>query len=77
MIAALIAMTRVKSGCVPEWWLTIEPGLYFGPQAKQNPREVPVVSGIRIEDDVLVTEDGCRASSRRRFPKNPTSWKPS
>ncbi len=56
---------RLRPGMV----LTIEPGLYFGPQAKQTPEAYRGI-GIRIEDDVLVTEDGCRVLSER-IPKEP------
>ncbi|MCY4418013.1 MAG: aminopeptidase P N-terminal domain-containing protein [Chloroflexi bacterium] len=56
---------RLRPGMV----LTIEPGLYFGPQAKQTPEEYRGI-GIRIEDDVLVTEDGCRVLSEA-IPKEP------
>ena len=56
---------RLRPGMV----LTIEPGLYFGPQAKQTPEEYRGI-GIRIEDDVLVTEDGCRVLSEG-IPKEP------
>lgn len=56
---------RLRPGMV----LTIEPGLYFGPQAKQAP-DIYQGIGIRIEDDVLVTEDGCRVLSEA-IPKDP------
>lgn len=56
---------RLRPGMV----LTVEPGLYFGPQAKQAP-EIYRGIGIRIEDDVLVTEDGCRVLSEA-IPKDP------
>ncbi len=56
---------RLRPGMV----LTIEPGLYFGPQAKQAP-DIYRGIGIRIEDDVLVTEDGCRVLSQA-IPKDP------
>ena len=49
---------RLRPGMV----LTIEPGLYFGAQAKKTPEAYRGI-GIRIEDDVLVTEDGCRVLS--------------
>ena len=56
---------RLRPGMV----LTVEPGLYFGPQAKQAP-DIYRGIGIRIEDDVLVTEDGCRVLSEA-IPKDP------
>jgi Xaa-Pro aminopeptidase len=39
--------------------LTVEPGLYFQPEDDLVPQELRGI-GIRIEDDVLVTADGCR-----------------
>ncbi|AEV82802.1 Xaa-Pro aminopeptidase [Actinoplanes sp. SE50] len=39
--------------------LTVEPGLYFQPEDELVPAELRGV-GIRIEDDVVVTADGCR-----------------
>ena len=39
--------------------LTVEPGLYFQPEDDLVPEELRGL-GIRIEDDVLVTADGCR-----------------
>jgi Xaa-Pro aminopeptidase len=41
---------------------TVEPGLYFGPQATDSPVKLKGI-GIRIEDDVLVTADGHRVLS--------------
>ena len=57
--------TKLRPGMV----LTVEPGLYFGPQAKQTPDAYRGI-GIRIEDDVLVTDDGCRVLSAA-IPKDP------
>jgi Xaa-Pro aminopeptidase len=38
--------------------LTVEPGLYFQPEDELVPAELRGI-GLRIEDDVLVTADGC------------------
>jgi len=39
--------------------LTVEPGLYFQPDDLLVPEDLRGI-GIRIEDDILVTDDGCR-----------------
>jgi Xaa-Pro aminopeptidase len=49
--------------------LTVEPGLYFQPDDLTVPAHLRGI-GIRIEDDVLVTEDGCRVLSRA-LPSDP------
>ncbi|MBB2941456.1 Xaa-Pro aminopeptidase [Actinoplanes lutulentus] len=46
---------ELKEGYV----LTVEPGLYFQAEDDLVPAELQGV-GVRIEDDVLVTSDGCR-----------------
>jgi Xaa-Pro aminopeptidase len=42
--------------------LTVEPGLYFQPEDELVPAELRGI-GIRIEDDVLVTDSGARVLS--------------
>ncbi|MEV6601129.1 aminopeptidase P family protein [Actinoplanes sp. NPDC051346] len=49
-----------RDGALREGYvLTVEPGLYFQPEDDLVPEELRGV-GVRIEDDVLVTADGCR-----------------
>lgn len=47
----------------PGWVITIEPGLYFPAKDSNVPDELKGI-GIRIEDDVLVTQDGCEIMTR-------------
>lgn len=56
---------RLRPGHV----LTVEPGLYLQPDDLTVPEGLRGI-GIRIEDDVLVTEDGCRVLSGR-LPTDP------
>ena len=55
--------------------LTVEPGLYFQPDDLTLPEELRGI-GVRIEDDVVVTEDGCRlmSSALPRHPDDVEAW---
>ncbi|MDT7571384.1 MAG: Xaa-Pro aminopeptidase [Actinomycetota bacterium] len=55
--------------------LTIEPGLYFQPDDLTVPEDLRGI-GVRIEDDVVVTEDGCRnlSAALPRHPDEVESW---
>jgi Xaa-Pro aminopeptidase len=53
----------------PGMVLTVEPGLYFQPDDLLVPEELRGI-GVRIEDDVLVTDSGCELLSRD-LPKEP------
>jgi Xaa-Pro aminopeptidase len=53
----------------PGMVLTVEPGLYIPPDDKSAPAKYRGI-GIRIEDDVLVTEEGNR-NLTAKVPKNP------
>jgi Xaa-Pro aminopeptidase len=51
--------TYVDCTLEPGMVLTVEPGLYFQPDDLTVPEEYRGI-GVRIEDDILVTEDGNR-----------------
>jgi len=55
--------------------LTVEPGLYFQPDDLTVPAQYRGI-GVRIEDDVVVTEDGCRVLSGAlpRDPDDVEAW---
>jgi Xaa-Pro aminopeptidase len=55
--------------------ITIEPGLYIQPDDEKFAPEFRGI-GIRIEDDVLITEDGCVNLSENlpRHPDEIESW---
>jgi Xaa-Pro aminopeptidase len=53
----------------PGYVLTVEPGLYFQPDDLTVPERYRGI-GVRIEDDVVVTSDGCRVLSAA-LPRDP------
>lgn len=55
--------------------LTVEPGLYFQPDDLTVPPELRGI-GVRIEDDLVVTEDGARVLSAAlpRHPDEVEAW---
>ncbi len=53
----------------PGMVLTIEPGIYIAPGTRAVPKRYHGI-GIRIEDDVLITKDGCEVLTRD-VPKDP------
>ena len=65
-------MTGVQTCALPIYYrdgvlregmiLTVEPGLYIHPDDELFPIEYRGI-GVRIEDDVLVTKDGCEVLS--------------
>ncbi|MBT0770386.1 aminopeptidase P family protein [Kineosporia sp. J2-2] len=59
----------------PGMVFTIEPGLYFGPHDLLAPEELRGI-GVRIEDDVLVTEDGVEnlSAGLPRRPDEIEAW---
>jgi Xaa-Pro aminopeptidase len=62
---------RLEAGMV----FTIEPGLYFKPDDVSVPEELRGI-GVRIEDDVLVTPEGCEnlSSMLPRTPDDVEAW---
>jgi len=49
--------------------MTVEPGLYIAPETKDIPEQYLGI-GVRIEDDVLITETGYKLLSER-LPRDP------
>ena len=62
---------RLEAGQV----LTVEPGIYFQPDDLTLPPELRGI-GVRIEDDLVITEDGARlmSSALPRDPDQIESW---
>jgi Xaa-Pro aminopeptidase len=59
----------------PGMVLTVEPGLYFKADDASIPSELRGI-GVRIEDDVLVTSDGCEnlSAALPRTPDDVEAW---
>lgn len=47
----------------PGWCITIEPGLYFPENDSNVPKDLRGI-GIRIEDDILITQDGAEVMTK-------------
>jgi Xaa-Pro aminopeptidase len=60
---------------LPGMVLTVEPGLYFQPNDLTVPERYRGI-GVRIEDDVLVTADGCEnlSAALPRTPDDVEAW---
>jgi Xaa-Pro aminopeptidase len=67
--------TYFKGPLAVGYVLTVEPGLYFQQDDLTVPERFRGI-GVRIEDDVVVTEDGCRILSAAlpRHPDEIESW---
>jgi Xaa-Pro aminopeptidase len=59
----------------PGMVFTIEPGLYFQPDDLLVPAQYRGI-GVRIEDDVLITADGCEnlSAALPREPDEVEAW---
>jgi Xaa-Pro aminopeptidase len=55
--------------------LTVEPGLYFKPDDLAVPEELRGI-GVRIEDDIVITDDGCEnlSAALPRTADDVESW---
>jgi Xaa-Pro aminopeptidase len=61
---------RYRGGkLAPGMIITVEPGIYFKSTDLMVPEEFRGI-GIRIEDDIVITHDGCRVLSDN-FPRDP------
>jgi Xaa-Pro aminopeptidase len=64
-----------EADLLPGMIITVEPGLYFKADDLSIPQELRGI-GIRIEDDVLVTQDGCEnlSAALPRSPDEVEAW---
>lgn len=64
-----------EADLLPGMIITVEPGLYFKADDHSIPEELRGI-GVRIEDDVLVTEDGCvnLSAALPRTPDDVEAW---
>ncbi len=64
-----------EADLLPGMVITVEPGLYFKADDHSIPEELRGI-GVRIEDDVLVTEDGCvnLSAALPRDPDEVEAW---
>jgi Xaa-Pro aminopeptidase len=67
--------TYAKGTLAPGYVLTVEPGLYFQPDDLTVPEDLRGI-GVRIEDDIVITEDGCRnlSAALPRHPDEVEAW---
>ena len=67
--------TYIDALLEPGMILTVEPGFYIHPDDTLFPAEYRGI-GVRIEDDILVTEDGCRnlSGAMPRHPDEVEAW---
>ena len=68
-VGAYLGSDRRIRPLEPGMVITIEPGLYIAADAEGVPADMRGI-GIRIEDDILVTKDGCEVLSAM-IPKQP------
>jgi len=79
-----LAYLRFAKDLVPGYVLTVEPGIYFIPELidmwkaenklsdfinYDKVEEYKSFGGIRIEDDIVVTDSGCRVLGKNPIPK--------
>ena len=81
-----LASLRMGKELKPGYVLTVEPGCYFIPALIEKWKNEGInkefinfdklkeyynFGGIRLEDDILITKDGCRFLGSKRLPITP------